>query len=99
MSVWFIPAVCFRRFKVSRQLYLSLLSVLGDKYCPLLEREGGTALLRDVADSSRPYTVIKNLAAQVIERCRRFHDDPEYRSEGEGEDAADPEEEEEEMYG
>ncbi|XP_030625003.1 protein zer-1 homolog [Chanos chanos] len=54
----------------------NLVSVYSTKYCPLLIKEGGIALLEKVLDleSSQPET--KDMARKVIEHCENFKEDP-----------------------
>nr|XP_060613514.1 protein zer-1 homolog [Anolis sagrei ordinatus] len=53
----------------------NLVSVYPDKYCPLLIKEGGLLLLRDMIKmaSSRPET--KEMGRKVIEHCNNFMDE------------------------
>ncbi|KAG9266322.1 hypothetical protein AMEX_G20852 [Astyanax mexicanus] len=54
----------------------NLVSVYPSKYCPLLVKEGGVALLEKVLelDSSQPET--KDMARKVMEQCENFKEDP-----------------------
>ncbi|XP_063698293.1 protein zer-1 homolog [Culicoides brevitarsis] len=45
----------------------NLTKVYPCKYCPLVEREGGLRLLRELIEHPKPYQEIKNLANMVIE--------------------------------
>lgn len=58
----------------------NLISVYPDKYCPLLIKEGGIALLEKVLqmDSSRPET--KEMARKVTEHCSSFPKDTEMQT-------------------
>ena len=47
------------------------------KYCPLVEKERGLIVLREVVQDSRPYETIHLLAHKVIELCRRYKESPE----------------------
>ena len=50
----------------------NLTSVYPDKYCELVEAEGGLALLQAVLDDAdSPYPFIKPLARMVLDNCRR----------------------------
>ncbi|XP_066466601.1 protein zer-1 homolog [Tiliqua scincoides] len=53
----------------------NLVSVYPDKYCPLLIKEGGLLLLRDMIKmaSARPET--KEMGRKVIEHCNNFMDE------------------------
>ncbi|KAG8230818.1 hypothetical protein J437_LFUL010598, partial [Ladona fulva] len=44
------------------------------KYCSLVESEGGLTLLEQVMNHPKPYKRIKELAAMVIEHCRRHNE-------------------------
>ena len=52
---------------------VSIRVCLGAKYCPLLETEGGLALLEPIANNpNSKFRLIHQLAQQVLRRCRRF---------------------------
>ncbi len=61
----------------------------GTKYCPLLEKERGTDRLEELVLDPRPYRDIQLLAQQVLDRCQRFHSDPDYDSSNEGDNMDD----------
>lgn len=44
-------------------------SLAADKYCSLVESEGGLRLLKDLLNHPEPYDVIKELACIVINNC------------------------------
>ena len=46
--------------------------VSAEKYCSLIEKEGGLVLLQELIDHPLPPLPVKNLAAMVIENCRRY---------------------------
>lgn len=43
-----------------------------DKYCGLVEAEGGLALLKDLLTHPAPYEMIKDLACIVIGNCAKY---------------------------
>ncbi|KAK2182845.1 hypothetical protein NP493_334g03005 [Ridgeia piscesae] len=51
-----------------------------NKYCPLVEQENGLTLLQQLIRDPRPYDIIKQLAQEVLQRCYRHNDDPDYDS-------------------
>jgi len=62
---------------------------VGTKYCPLLESEGGLALLEPLAQNINVrLPSIQQLAQQVIRRCHRFHLSTESQSNDELDGAA-----------
>lgn len=51
----------------------SSVCLLGSKYCPLLEVEGGLTILESVAHTANPkFRQIAELAQQIIRRCAQF---------------------------
>ncbi|XP_045510406.1 protein zer-1 homolog [Colias croceus] len=50
----------------------NLTSVYPEKYCNLVETEGGLNLLHELLRHRRPYATIKELAIIVINNCTRF---------------------------
>lgn len=54
---------------------------LAEKYCSLVESEGGLVLLQELIDHhSHPLLRVKELAAIVIENCRRYREQEEINS-------------------
>uniref|UniRef100_A0A8C9PK00 Protein zer-1 homolog n=1 Tax=Spermophilus dauricus TaxID=99837 RepID=A0A8C9PK00_SPEDA len=53
----------------------NLVSVYPDKYCPLLVREGGMPLLRDVIKMATARQETKEMARKVIEHCSNFKEE------------------------
>lgn len=51
-----------------------------DKYCSLVESEGGLILLQELIDHPSPPFRVKELAAIVIDNCRRFREQEEINS-------------------
>ncbi|KAJ8927908.1 hypothetical protein NQ314_019538 [Rhamnusium bicolor] len=47
---------------------------LTEKYCALVEKEGGLHLLEDLIHHPSPPVAVKRLAAIVIENCRKFQE-------------------------
>ncbi|KAG8291842.1 regulation of ligase activity protein [Homalodisca vitripennis] len=43
-----------------------------DKYCSLVETEGGIEILEEVVGDDRPYKRIKELARQVLNHCQQY---------------------------
>ena len=74
----------------------------GSRYCPLLERENGLPLLQRIVDDapSETHQDIKDLCHQVLDRCRRYRDNPDAKSrdndEEDDEEYSDMEDEEDE---
>ncbi|XP_060519306.1 protein zer-1 homolog [Cylas formicarius] len=52
----------------------NLTKVYPDKYCHLVEKEGGPALLHDLIRDPIPPMPVKHLAAIVIENCAKYKD-------------------------
>ncbi|CAK1588696.1 unnamed protein product [Parnassius mnemosyne] len=50
----------------------NLTTVYPDKYCALVEAEGGLILLHELLKHPEPYDVIKELACVVINNCSKF---------------------------
>lgn len=50
----------------------NLTKVYPNKYCDLVEKEGGIALLQEIIDRPEPSEVIKILASTVITNCQQF---------------------------
>lgn len=53
----------------------NLVSVYPDKYCPLLIKEGGMPLLRDVIKMATARQETKEMARKVIEHCSNFKEE------------------------
>lgn len=53
----------------------NLTKVYPNKYCPLVEREGGLRLLGELIEHTKPYQEIKNLANMVIDAHRTYIDE------------------------
>lgn len=53
----------------------NLVSVYPNKYCPLLEKEGGIALLKIVLELESSHQDTKAMARKVIEQCENFKED------------------------
>lgn len=51
-------------------MYALPFSPLAEKYCSLVETEGGLTLLQDILAHSEPPTTVKDLATMVLENCR-----------------------------
>ena len=66
------------------------LCVVGSKYCPLVEQENGIMLLQQLIRDPRPYDEVKQLARDVLDRCYRHDDDPDYDSSEEMNDEQQP---------
>lgn len=49
-------------------------SFLAEKYCSLVESEGGLVLLQELVDHPSPPFRVKDLAAIVIDNCRRYRE-------------------------
>ncbi|KAM7304731.1 protein zer-1 homolog [Ixodes scapularis] len=49
----------------------NLTQVYPDKYCPLVQEEGGLVLLQELLDSDTPYERIKDLARIIVDQCAR----------------------------
>ncbi|CAN7992782.1 unnamed protein product [Ixodes hexagonus] len=49
----------------------NLTQVYPDKYCPLVQEEGGLVLLQELLDSDTPYQRIKDLARIIVDQCAR----------------------------
>jgi Zyg-11 family protein len=43
-----------------------------EKYCSLIEKEGGLVLLQELIEHPLPPLPVKNLAAMVIDNCKRY---------------------------
>ncbi|KAG7476765.1 hypothetical protein MATL_G00086350 [Megalops atlanticus] len=54
----------------------NLVSVYSGKYCPLLIKEGGIALLQQVLDMDTSHEETKDMARKVMEHCGNFREDP-----------------------
>uniref|UniRef100_A0A8C9RH58 Protein zer-1 homolog n=1 Tax=Scleropages formosus TaxID=113540 RepID=A0A8C9RH58_SCLFO len=54
----------------------NLVFVYPDKYCPLLIREGGMALLQGVLEMDTSQAETKDMARKVMEYCRNFREEP-----------------------
>ncbi|MBN3297604.1 ZER1 protein, partial [Amia calva] len=54
----------------------NLVSVYPGKYCPLLIKEGGIALLQKVLELDTAREETKDMARKVIEHCGNFKEDP-----------------------
>ncbi|CAH1997122.1 unnamed protein product [Acanthoscelides obtectus] len=52
----------------------NLTTVYADKYCALVEKEGGLPLLEELIQHPSPPQRVKDLAAIVIDNCRKFHE-------------------------
>nr|7EP5_A Chain A, Protein zer-1 homolog [Homo sapiens]7EP5_B Chain B, Protein zer-1 homolog [Homo sapiens] len=53
----------------------NLVSVYPDKYCPLLIKEGGMPLLRDIIKMATARQETKEMARKVIEHCSNFKEE------------------------
>lgn len=53
----------------------NLTKVYPNKYCPLVEREGGLRLLGELIEHTKPYQEIKDLANMVIDAHRKYTDE------------------------
>lgn len=51
---------------------LYIIILLAEKYCTLVEEEGGLQLLQALLASLTPYHRIKDLAKTVINQCQRY---------------------------
>lgn len=58
----------------------NLTTVYPNKYCSLVESEGGLAILEEVLADPRPYQNIKDLAKIVIQKCQEYRGDMSERS-------------------
>ncbi|XP_051960878.1 protein zer-1 homolog [Xyrauchen texanus] len=54
----------------------NLVSVYPDKYCPLLIKEGGIALLQKVLELESSHQETKDMARKVMDQCENFKEDP-----------------------
>ncbi|MCJ8741248.1 hypothetical protein PDJAM_G00068570 [Pangasius djambal] len=54
----------------------NLVSVYPSKYCPLLVKEGGIALLKKVLELESSHQETKTMARKVMEQCENFKEDP-----------------------
>ncbi|KAI4882883.1 hypothetical protein NFI96_013106 [Prochilodus magdalenae] len=54
----------------------NLVSVYPNKYCPLLVKEGGVALLDKVLKLESSHQETKDMARKVMEQCETFKEDP-----------------------
>ncbi|XP_017348295.1 protein zer-1 homolog [Ictalurus punctatus] len=54
----------------------NLVSVYPNKYCPLLVKEGGIALLKIVLELESSHQETKTMARKVMEHCENFKEDP-----------------------
>uniref|UniRef100_A0AAY4CRP1 Protein zer-1 homolog n=1 Tax=Denticeps clupeoides TaxID=299321 RepID=A0AAY4CRP1_9TELE len=54
----------------------NLVSVYPNKYCPLLIKEGGMALLDKVLELETSQQETKDMARKVMEQCENFKEDP-----------------------
>uniref|UniRef100_A0A8C9W8D8 Protein zer-1 homolog n=1 Tax=Scleropages formosus TaxID=113540 RepID=A0A8C9W8D8_SCLFO len=54
----------------------NLVSVYPSKYCPLLIKEGGMALLQRVLELQTSHEETKDMARKVMEHCGNFKEDP-----------------------
>ncbi|XP_066502049.1 protein zer-1 homolog [Hoplias malabaricus] len=54
----------------------NLVSVYPGKYCPLLVKEGGIALLEKVMELDSSHQETKDMARKVMEQCENFKEDP-----------------------
>lgn len=54
----------------------NLVSVYPSKYCPLLIKEGGVALLEKVLELESSHHDTKEMARKVMEQCENFKEDP-----------------------
>ncbi|XP_018578075.1 protein zer-1 homolog [Anoplophora glabripennis] len=52
----------------------NLTKVYPEKYCTLVEKEGGLQLLEDLIHHPLPPLAVKHLAAVVIENCKKFQE-------------------------
>ncbi|KAL1117159.1 hypothetical protein AAG570_004486 [Ranatra chinensis] len=52
----------------------NLTTVYPEKYCSLVESEGGLTILQSVLEDMRPYARIKELASLVLLRCRQYRE-------------------------
>jgi Zyg-11 family protein len=50
----------------------NLTKVYPEKYCSLIEKEGGLVLLQELIEHPLPPLPVKNLAAMVIDNCKRY---------------------------
>lgn len=48
--------------------------ISAEKYCTLVEKEGGLQLLEDLIHHLSPPLAVKHLAAIVIENCKKFQE-------------------------
>jgi len=53
----------------------NLTKVYPDKYCTLVEAEGGIEILTELIADDSPYEKTKFLALQVLEHCRKYKED------------------------
>ncbi|XP_054275660.1 protein zer-1 homolog [Macrosteles quadrilineatus] len=53
----------------------NLTKVYPDKYCTLVEAEGGVEILKELILDDSPYEKTKELAHLVLEHCRKFKED------------------------
>lgn len=53
-------------------IYIVNFNFVAEKYCSLIEKEGGLILLQELIENSQPPLPVKNLASIVIENCRRY---------------------------
>lgn len=51
--------------------------ILAEKYCSLVESEGGLVLLQELVDHPTPPFRVKELASIVIDNCRQFREQEE----------------------
>lgn len=68
----------------------NLTKMYRNKYCPLVEQENGIALLQQLIRDPRPYDEVKQLARDVLDRCYRHNEDPDYDSSEEVNDEQQP---------
>uniref|UniRef100_A0A8C4ZZ88 Zyg-11 related, cell cycle regulator n=1 Tax=Gadus morhua TaxID=8049 RepID=A0A8C4ZZ88_GADMO len=54
----------------------NLISVYPSKYCPLLIKEGGIALLEQVLELDSSHDDTKDMARKVMEQCENFKEEP-----------------------
>ncbi|KAM9450397.1 protein zer-1 homolog [Clarias gariepinus] len=54
----------------------NLVSVYPNKYCPLLVKEGGIALLKRLLELESSHLDTKTMARKVMEQCETFKEDP-----------------------
>lgn len=65
---------------IKKKLFINLfilnVKFLAEKYCTLVEKEGGLELLQKLIVHESPPLPVKQLAAIVLEQCREFKENP-----------------------